>query len=413
MITNIISAIGNNNSVYPLLIRDCGIENVAKVVLTYKQNAKDSKVIAKHAARERIVDEYGTSAVWLGGIPLISKISDYFIKKTGLSPDINVKLFKETKEQGLEYNIKKFKNLAPEAVKKLNKIKQNKELYKKMAGIKFLATTAIPILLMGYVLPKLNFSYTKKVREQELAKQNSKNFRKTENFESMFKTFENFKGKRNNKPSFKGIEALADMTSLQKMMILDGGLTVGRVATGRTKAEKAEMFFKMAGMCYLNYVAPKSIEKGLNKFTKKLFNINVDLDPKILADKNIIENINKLEIPKKNLLDYIDKNPKSMFSELAEKSGIISRLENGIRNPEKFVDLKKLESFRENLSQYIKSLKASNAPLKLAKKAYRAKSFNILTNIAISSFLLAGVLPKVQFMFRKLITGSNLEPGIK
>ena len=412
MITNIISAIGNNNSVYPLLIRDCGIENVAKVVLTYKQNAKESKVIARHAARERIVDEYGTSAVWLGGIPLISKISDYFIKKTGLSPDINVKLFKETKEQGLEYNIKKFKNSAPEAVKKLNKIKQNKEFYKKMAGAKFLATTAIPILLMGYVLPKLNFSYTKKARDKETAELNSKkNTKKTPN--NIFKSFENFKGKKPYSVSFKGIEALADMTSLQKMMILDGGLTVGRVGTGRTKAEKAELFFKMAGMCYLNYVAPKSIEKGLNKLTKKLFNINVDLDPKILADKNVIENINKLEIPKKDLLAYIDKKPKSMFSELAEKSGIISRLENGIRNPEKFVDLKKLESFGENLSQYVKSLKTSDAPLKLAKKAYMAKSFNILTNIAISSFLLAGVLPKVQFMFRKLITGSNLEPGIK
>ena len=413
MITNIISAIGNNNSVYPLLIRDCGIENVAKVVLTYKQNAKESKVIARHAARERIVDEYGTSAVWLGGIPLISKISDYFIKKTGLSPDINVKLFKETKEQGLEYNIKKFKNSAPEAVKKLNKIKQNKEFYKKMAGAKFLATTAIPILLMGYVLPKLNFSYTKKIREKELAKQNSEIFCNNKKSESIYKSFENFKGKKKFSPSFKGIEALADMTSLQKMMILDGGLTVGRVGTGRTKAEKAELFFKMAGMCYLNYVAPKSIEKGLNKLTKKLFNINVDLDPKILADKNVIENINKLEIPQKDLLAYIDKKPKSMFSELAEKSGIISRLENGIRNPEKFVDLKKLESFGENLSQYVKSLKTSDAPMKLAKKAYMAKSFNIFTNIAISSFLLAGVLPKVQFMFRKLITGSNLEPGIK
>jgi hypothetical protein len=44
-IANIISAIGNNSSVYPLLVRDCGIENAAKVAMTYKENNKESKKI--------------------------------------------------------------------------------------------------------------------------------------------------------------------------------------------------------------------------------------------------------------------------------------------------------------------------------------------------------------------------------
>ena len=78
-LVNIISAIGNNDSVYPLLVRDCGIENVAKCALTYKQNAKESKYAAKEATRERIVDEYGTSLVWLGGVPLLNKLSDSLI----------------------------------------------------------------------------------------------------------------------------------------------------------------------------------------------------------------------------------------------------------------------------------------------------------------------------------------------
>ena len=72
-LVNIISALGNNNSIYPLLIRDCGIENTAKCTMTYLQNAKKSKLIAKEATRERIIEEYGTSAIWLGGIPLLNK----------------------------------------------------------------------------------------------------------------------------------------------------------------------------------------------------------------------------------------------------------------------------------------------------------------------------------------------------
>lgn len=407
MFTQIISAIGNNNSIYPLILRDCGIENVAKVTMTYKQNAKESKVIAKHAVRERIIDEYGTSAIWLGGIPLISKCSDMIIKKIGLSPNVNTKLLIESAEQGLDYNIEKFKNLAPESVKNLIKIKENKNLFKKLAGAKFIATTSIPIFLMGYALPKLNFAYTRKKRMQE---DSSKS--KIAQKNPVFKSFENFKEKKAT-PSFKGIEKLADFSSLQKMMILDGGLTVGRVGTGRTKAEKTELLFKMIGMCYLNYIAPKKIEKILNNLTKKIYNINVDLDPKILTDKNLLNNLNKLEIPNKNLLSFIDENPNSIFSQLAEKSGIINRLKNGVRNPEKFVDIDNLKNFSENLSTYTKNLLNANNPNKIAKLAMKAKSFNILANIAISSSLLAIALPKAQFIFRKLITGSNLEPGIK
>ena len=43
-LTNIISAIGNNNSIYPLLVRDCGIEIPTKVILTKKQNKNDKDV---------------------------------------------------------------------------------------------------------------------------------------------------------------------------------------------------------------------------------------------------------------------------------------------------------------------------------------------------------------------------------
>lgn len=42
-LTGIISAIGNNNSVYPLIVRDCGIEVPSKIALTYNQNKKNLK----------------------------------------------------------------------------------------------------------------------------------------------------------------------------------------------------------------------------------------------------------------------------------------------------------------------------------------------------------------------------------
>lgn len=167
-ISSIISAIGNNSSVYPLIVRDCGIEVPTKIFLTYDQNKKESKKIAYLAARERFIDEYSTSAVWLGGIPFIGAISDFLIKKKGFNPNVNLKLFKEEKFQGLDYNINKFKNLAPDAVNDLLKAKGNKKFYQKLLAGKFAFSTTIPILFMGFVLPKAQFAFRKVITNSDL-----------------------------------------------------------------------------------------------------------------------------------------------------------------------------------------------------------------------------------------------------
>lgn len=397
---NIVSALGNNSSIYPLLFRDCGIENSAKVYMTYKQNVQDSKFIAKQATRERILDEYGTSTIWLFGIPCIEKIYDKLIKKKGFFPFTNSKLFNETSAQGINLNIDKFKNLAKEEVQDLVKIRDNKKVYQFLQIKKFLAATIIPIALMGFVLPKLNFSYTaKKLRQNKETPQN-------QNFNT-------------SKVSFKGLEKLADLSTLQKMIILDGGLTVGRVKTARNKEEKSEMAFKMAGMIYLNYFAPKRIEKGLNALTGKLFGIETALDPKILNDNKFVNAIkNKtLTLPEKGsgkaLIDFIDKNPDAIFTQIAQKSKIVSFLKNKIRDPRLYVDTEKLVQLKNSIEDFSKSALNSGNVETFAKKALRAKCFNIFANIGISSALLAVALPKAQFMFRKMLTGSNLEPGIK
>ncbi len=453
-LVNIVSALGNNNSIYPLLVRDCGIENVAKVTMTYNQNVKDSKFIAKQATRERIIDEYGTSAVWLGGIPLMSWISDKCIQASGLKPNVNLKLYNETAAQGITKNIEKFKNIAKEEVADLVKMKESKGLLQSAQAKKFLATTIIPIAVMGFVLPKLNFKYTnKKIKEAQDNNQINEQDKKYLETKSRNISFGNsinpdtystlkknkfvdenveliYQNNETNKKSYQptsrknvsfggAIDTLANLSTLQKMMILDGGLTVGRVATARNRDEKAEMAFKMAGMCYLNYVAPKSIDNLLNSITKKTFGINTILDPKFLNDDKFVKAVkdNALALPtdlsEKGLLDFVDNNSKSIFTQLAEKSGVIKMLKNGVRDPREYVDTKQLVELKEALVEFSKDAINSGNVEKFAKKALYAKSFNILANVGLSSALLAVVLPKVQFVFRKILTGSNLEPGIK
>lgn len=407
-VVNIISAIGNNSSIYPLLVRDCGIEIPSKVWMTYNQNLKDSKQMANNAVRERLIDEYGTSAIWLGGIPLVGWLCDKGIKKLGYNPNINPDLFKENATQGLKKNIEKFKELAPKEVAEMQKVLNNRKTYEKLLAGKFILSTTIPVILMGFVLPKMNFALTEKIRQKQLSAENNRINNKVNNDSSK---------ELNSAVAFKGnaISALANMSTVNKMAVTDGGLTVGRVATARNKYEKMEMAFKMLGMMFLNFVAPIWIAKGFDTLSNKLFNTNVNLDPKILNDKKFIEAIknNTLLLPEKeNIIEFLDKNPKEKFSELTEKFCGVKRLSNGVRDPRAYVNEKKILEFKSEIERFAKQAKETGNVENFAKKALKVKSGNIIANVALSSFLLAVCLPKLTFMLRKLVTGSDAEPGL-
>ncbi len=406
IVTNIISAIGNNSSIYPLLVRDCCIEAPSKILIARKENLKESKEIANDATREKIIDEYATSGIWLGGIPMVEYFSDKFISKKGYNPIVNLNLFKAEKNkeayQGIEYNINKFKNIqakdVQDAVQDLIKVKNNKGSFEKLLTKKFCAATIIPTIIMGFVLPKLNFALTKKIREKKAPQ----------------------KAESKKEISFTGsfTSQVANLKTVDKMAISDGGLTVGRVTTSRNKDEAWANAFRMIGSMILNFVTPIYIAKGLDKLANKLFNINVNLDPKILADNEFINTIknSKVELPKSNtekdLIDFIDNKPQALFSRFAQKTGKVSYLKSGYRDPRKFVDIKDLGKFRNEFENFIAKAKQSKNIENFARKAKFVKSANILTNVGISSFLLAGVLPAVTYKFIKFTTGSYSDPGL-
>lgn len=447
MVTNIISAVGNNNSVYPLLVRDCGIEVPIKILKTYKQN-KDDKEIAYLATRERTVDEYATSFAWIGTIPFVDSCANYFIKKRGFNLDVNIKLAnEEAGVQGLKYNIEKFRNIkgAEEAVKDLEYVLANQNQYKKLQGTKFFAAMAIPIVLMGFVIPKFVFAMTAKTRAKKEAMQKvsgGDNFQYSDR-SVMFSgksPFDKFSLDKNKGVSFKGgfAAAVCNLSTVNKMAITDGGYAVGRVSTARTKNERYDLAFKMLGMMYLNFVAPKQLEKVLNLMSSKMFKIDSNLDPIILADEKFNDAAMKniLKLPKtnsaKDLLEFVDniENSKTLFVQYADKFEKIKMLKCGIRDPRAYVDIKELGEFRDSMAKYKEGLynyretllksndksatteRISKSLKKYIMKARVAKTFNILANVGTSSYLLACMLPNAQFAFREWLTGSKLEPGL-
>ena len=410
-IINAISAIGNNSSIAPLIIRDCGIENPTKLGLTYKQNLKKSPQMARDAIREKAIKEYGTSAVWLGGIPLMNAVCDTFIKKMGYNPKINPKLFKETNSQGLNFNLDKFKSSAASECADIEKILKNKKTYENLLAVKFIASTAIPIAVMGFILPKLNFKLTEKLKEKRIQKENSSENKSQLNLNSIQKEF-----KGNNSINFKGNFAtkIANLSTVNQMAITDVGLTVGRINTGRNKNEKIEAGLEMTVTMLLNYVTPTWIEKLFAKSTDKVFGININLDPKLLNDKSFLEAVknDEIELPEENVVEFLDKKPKAMFSKLCSKFCDVKYLENDVRDPRNYIDEDKISNFKKEIEAFISQAKNSSDIEKFARKALKIKSLTILLNIVTSSALLAFGLPKLMFLIREKRTGRKNEPGL-
>lgn len=447
MLINAISAVGNNSGIYPLLIRDCGIEVPTKVIQTYNQNKKDSMVVAKHALRERSLDEYTTTAVWVGGVPAVEYAYNKVVAKKGINGNISYKLLENSEkaekgaqniQQSLDINIQKFKKLAPKEVAELEAVKLNSKMFKNMTVAKYATALAVPIALMGIIIPKANFALSaylmdrdakKGLLPEKYLKSNKKNGLNIVSDETTVaadynklrvKTPQNdvFSSLRtSNNPSFTGFASImTGLTHQEKMFATDGGYAVGRIATSRKKNEAIENGFKMSGMMYLNFIAPKHIEKGLDKLTNKLFGVNPDLDPKIMANKRflVLARRNKLELPEsqEKVLEFLDTRPKSLFSEIAQKSGNVKYLDSGVRDPRLFVDTEKVFKLAQKMDRFAKDARVSGNVGRYANKALKAKSANIAANIAISSVLLAVALPQAQFALRKALFKSNVEPGL-
>ena len=426
-ISSIISAIGNNSTPYPLIVRDCFIEAPSKILIARKENLKESKELANDATRERFIDEYVTSAIWLGGIPATEKIVDKYISKKGYFPGTNLKLLNQSKNslQSVEANIERFKNIkakdVQDALADLVKIKNNKSTYEKLLTKKFFLATAIPTIIMGFILPPLNFALTRKLRSKKANQPSNNANGKTMSFTSS-EAFKNFRVNNVSKDvSFTGsfTSAIANLRTVDKMAISDGGLTVGRVSTSRNKEEGYMNAFRMIGSMILNFVTPAYIAKGLDKLANKIFKIDVNLDPIILDNKEFVEGIKQgnLELPKSNsekdILDFLDQKPKSLYSRFAQKLKKVSYLESGYRDPRKYVNIESMIKFKEEFEKFAENAANSGNIEKFANKAKYVKGANILANIGISSFLLAYCLPKAQYAFNKLVTGSYSDPGLR
>ena len=131
--------IGNSNSLVPLAIKDCA-NSIGLTTASYITGDEAE-------GRDRFIDEFGTQAIWLFGIPVYKKVLDFALfKPLGFDPKIDVRVMKDPEI------LKKAKEHAPtkEIQESLEKAGKSAKTFKGLWQICCLNFTYNPFILRTY-----------------------------------------------------------------------------------------------------------------------------------------------------------------------------------------------------------------------------------------------------------------------
>lgn len=425
--TKIISTLGNEESLIPIMIKD-GVDSTSLTLKSFKEGGPVEGM-------DRAIDEYGTQAIWIGGIPFYKKLIDftaYKIAKINPTVDPRVIADKEYSKWAVD-NANGIINKSGESVKTAlnNCLKDGGTLAKNLYKGKIIAATALT-LITYFALTKSKQKKTKDTvidefnKSEENKNTNKKTIELNINTPEVFKDFEKISG--NKVISFGGmVKNLSDaimFNPVHNMKIIDAGITTERLACSRNKTEFCEHAIKEGSFLFFIYKFGSIIDKAIKKASNNILNKPIDLKIDVLMDEKlqealtsgkIINDVSKL--PNKSAaltdkLNFLVNNPDNIIVQAAKKSGIVQTVKDSsgksFIDTSKFIDVAEIEALGESLLNIDKKYKISNESVtKFLNKTKMLKVGSVLTNIGISCFILGYVIPKAVYKYRELKTGTT------
>lgn len=474
--TNLFSQLNNPSSLGLFAIKD-SVDNVSRIGMAYYEGYKgktpESIESGKHEARERFIDEYGASIAWLGGVPLFRKIyKSAVFKLAKIDPDIHLKkiLLDKGKQAFNELDKDSFGN------KLIDKAVKSKYKTHHIGMVLFstvLPCLGISYILPKFNKGITEAILGDKKQKKALKNQSQDTLQLSKNAEVTFASFNKNKDQLKFKGGLTDIVVKTAQSSqhspTNSMIALDLGISGGRIFSyARTLQERYETALKEAGIVFFFYYATDFFKKRIEQFADKK-GLPIQLDSKVLEDKDLIKHImdskeiginNKLtdNLPKFDPLTFAD--PKKLNEaekakqkellkdldntvikfiddnltngkfkdgkftnlglEAARKTGLIEieKDKNGkfVRSFNKYVETLDVAHVFENLKTYASKISKTETLEKteeFLRKTKNAKRAGAVINLAICSISLGFLLPKLQYVFRELMTGSNLFTPVK
>lgn len=416
----IYSKLGNSNSLVPMAIKD--IAN--SVGLTAGSYITGDELEGK----DRFLDEFGTQAIWLFGIPAYKKLLDFTLYKAlKIDPNFDVRNFSKKRKKLINKTI----NYADSSIKEsiINATK-NPKFSKNLAMGKFVVSTALTILSYAG-LTKYRHLQTQKAAQKEILKE-----MQLENKDNKDKFLYTkpankaaFNGLHQNKtqdqPAFTGGISEFMYNPVKNLMILDGSITAERLAESRNKQELVGYAIKEGSFWAFMYFASKPIQKFLEnraeKNTKKP--VAIDLDARVIESEDLAKAFKDGSLAKSsekvlklnsysNMLDYIHNNPDDFVVKMAKMSDIIPTLKKATQADDvdyrQFIDYDEFQgvaSKLKKLSQKFENFKATDVKDKsieaFLKNVKKAKRSSIILNIGACIGALGVLAPALMVAMRK------------
>lgn len=437
----IFAILGNKESLVPLGIKDvCNTAGItAGAYIT--GNAVEGK--------DRLIDEVGTQAIWLLGIPFFKKIINKTVyKMADFNPNIDSRFLDKKNKDVFEVARAKAKEIAkPDSKLKIpieykqisaqfEKIAKKQNLFKGLAIGKFVGATVLTMISYS-TLTKFRHKHTEKVVMKELQKEEAlkkanEEFAKNKNVIP----FDSFKNKQQKNPSF-GMKFGFNAETLKQFMfdpvkntmIVDGAITSERLIDSRNPQDFMGYVIKEGGFWAFMYWAGPAIQSYFEKAAAKKGN-PIDLDirvldhpefQKALADKSSIEkhlkNFSTAGTDAEIYERLFSVKEDNLVLQMAKLSEIIKTIpEEGINvekqkvDPQAFVEIEQVKAIKERIAKIAKELSekvseqnGASKEEKVAKFFEKIKSLkraSILKNIVVSATLLGVFVPGVMVALR-------------
>lgn len=431
-INTAISALDTPSSLLPFFIKDA-FDVSGRTVMAYNEGGK-------HEAREKFIEEAGTSLFWIGGIPLVrwianklyknkidselhfkrinqEGIQNYFadeIKQTGKNK------YSKQELQGIELGGKKLIEIK-DKLKKADYIpNKTKGFYKKFHVRTTSAGVLINLVVLSIVIPQLNLYLSRKLIAKEV--KNQKNNIKKENQGHKTPSFGALKDlfKIKQLTNFSEMAEKVQLEPVSGMLLLDWGISGSRVTiTPRNTNERIENTIKEGGIIFFFYYAADIIKQGLAKVAKDVFKTPINLDYKVLNNSEFLarwkNNKNKKELlefvktgekdtnsllkqeeaDELNVIKMIDKELstttkesakdkvfKNFTLQMAQKEGLIwvefdEKLGKWIRHSKKYIETEKIISLNDNLKAFYEQAQKASSAVNFEKVIAKTKKLKI------------------------------------
>lgn len=452
--TSILSSLGNNTgSVIPIATKDL-IQNQVIVAQYHKEGGK-------HDAFEKFVEENGTSAIWLGGLPLVKKLMDKTIYKAfNISPDVDIKKLKKGSSDSIEFAMNKLKEQGKEGggqYAELLKVANNKNLTKALFASKFAVATLSTLFVLTKIITFKQKNTEEKVKHKvlmDMVQENTlhQHVKKSSVGALFYDKFDSLNKDTKDKEKNISFKGLGNITSafmynpILNQSLLDVAITGLRYNTARD-GERRDVMIKEAFEIAFLYPLAYPIQKGFDLLFGKLFNKDTNLDYAVLASDKFesglannsikdslnnfvkdfdIEKIGKDAAVDNKLLNFIYDNPDNPIVKFIKDTGDVSTVSKtigkkfGLFNIKQatdeidslaFIDTKSIQKSIKKLSKTVNSMDGiignADKVKNYLKGAKTAKGLSIVSAIAFGIWAMGVLQTKIVLKARKETTGTT------